>query len=101
MKMTDNEIKNDTCETDDARIRNCWSEVEEALSSVGIVVEPSGENSTGVKMIDKDGQSVTLPLNYNIFPTREGWVCPVCGRGVAPDMTYCPCQCEEKGWEVT
>ena len=21
-----------------------------------------------------------------------GWICPVCGRGVAPDVGVCPCQ---------
>lgn len=29
-------------------------------------------------------------------PTSKGWVCPVCGRGIAPWMTYCPF-CPEKG----
>lgn len=23
--------------------------------------------------------------------TKEGWVCPVCGRGVAPGVKVCPC----------
>jgi hypothetical protein len=25
---------------------------------------------------------------------REGWVCPLCGRGVAPDVKVCPCVSE-------
>jgi len=34
--------------------------------------------------------------NYQItFPTlNTGWVCPVCGRGVRPNLTSCPCHCE-------
>lgn len=26
------------------------------------------------------------------FGKQEGWICPVCGRGVAPWVNYCPCQ---------
>lgn len=26
------------------------------------------------------------------FDKKEGWVCPVCGRGVAPWVDYCPCK---------
>ena len=26
------------------------------------------------------------------FGKQEGWICPVCGRGVAPWVDYCPCQ---------
>jgi hypothetical protein len=26
------------------------------------------------------------------FGKQEGWICPVCGRGVAPHMNWCPCQ---------
>ena len=22
----------------------------------------------------------------------KGWICPICGRGVAPNVTVCPCQ---------
>ena len=29
---------------------------------------------------------------------QEGWICPVCGRGVAPWMNYCPCQSD---WKIT
>lgn len=23
---------------------------------------------------------------------QKGWICPVCGRGLAPWVDYCPCQ---------
>ena len=30
------------------------------------------------------------------FGKQEGWICPVCGRGVAPWMNVCPCQSDFK-----
>ena len=43
---------------------------------------------------------VYRPSNCDIpmpksFGKQEGWVCPVCGRGVAPWVDYCPCQGSE------
>jgi hypothetical protein len=40
---------------------------------------------------------VNRPSNCDIpmpqgFGKQEGWICPVCGRGVAPHMNWCPCQ---------
>ena len=32
-----------------------------------------------------------MPLPHG-FGKQEGWICPVCGRGVAPWVDYCPCQ---------
>jgi predicted amidophosphoribosyltransferase len=29
------------------------------------------------------------------FGKQEGWICPVCGRGLAPWVDYCPCQGSE------
>ena len=26
------------------------------------------------------------------FGEQKGWICPACGRGVAPWASYCPCQ---------
>ena len=28
---------------------------------------------------------------------KYGWICPVCGRGIAPTEKICPCK-GEKGW---
>lgn len=30
------------------------------------------------------------------FGEQKGWICPVCGRGVAPWVDYCPCQSDRK-----
>lgn len=35
-----------------------------------------------------------IPLPQG-FGKQEGWICPVCGRGVAPWVDYCPCQGSE------
>lgn len=41
--------------------------------------------------------SADKPQNCDVSPIqnfdkKEGWVCPVCGRGVAPWVDYCPCK---------
>ena len=30
------------------------------------------------------------------FGKQEGWICPVCGRGVSPWMDFCPCKSDLK-----
>lgn len=30
------------------------------------------------------------------FGEQRGWICPVCGRGVAPWTSFCPCQSDMK-----
>ena len=34
------------------------------------------------------------------IPQMRGWVCPVCGRGLSPYTSVCPCN-NGKGWEIT
>lgn len=34
------------------------------------------------------------------FP-NYGWVCPVCGRGLSPYTSVCPCKGFDPGWKVT
>ena len=29
------------------------------------------------------------------FGEEKGWICPVCGRGLAPWVSFCPCQTSE------
>lgn len=36
-------------------------------------------------------QNCDMPLSQDLGK-KEGWICPVCGRGVAPWVDYCPCQ---------
>lgn len=33
-------------------------------------------------------------------PKMVGWICPVCGRGLSPFTSVCPCK-GWKGWEIT
>jgi predicted amidophosphoribosyltransferase len=40
---------------------------------------------------------VNRPSNCDIpipqgFGKQEGWICPVCGRGLSPWTSFCPCQ---------
>ncbi len=34
-------------------------------------------------------------------PKMTGWICPICGRGLSPYTSVCPCKVIGKGWEVT
>ena len=27
----------------------------------------------------------------------KGWICPICGHGVSPDVPVCPCKDEKNG----
>jgi hypothetical protein len=45
--------------------------------------------------------SVYRPSEWKSFPhegfgEQKGWICPVCGRGVAPWTSFCPCQSDFK-----
>ena len=33
-------------------------------------------------------------------PKMVGWICPVCGRGLSPFTSVCPCK-DWKGWDIT
>ena len=33
-------------------------------------------------------------------PKMVGWICPVCGRGLSPFTSVCPCN-GGKGWDIT
>ena len=44
---------------------------------------------------------VFRPSNCDIptpqgFGKQEGWICPVCGRGLSPWTSFCPCQSDFK-----
>lgn len=36
-----------------------------------------------------------MPLPQG-FGKQEGWICPVCGRGLSPWTSFCPCQSDFK-----
>lgn len=38
-----------------------------------------------------------IPMPHG-FGEQKGWICPVCGRGLAPWVNYCPCQGD---WKIT
>lgn len=46
---------------------------------------------------------VNRPSNCDIpmpqgFGEQRGWICPVCGRGLSPWTSFCPCQSD---WKIT
>ena len=52
------------------------------------------EERPNLSLTDLD-PSKWLAMNTHTepFPRGEvGWICPVCGRGLAPSMSYCPCK---------
>lgn len=44
-------------------------------------------------MTDNSPSNCDMPLPS--FGKQEGWICPVCGRGLAPWTSFCPCQGSE------
>ena len=47
---------------------------------------------------------VYRPSNCDIpmpqgFGEQKGWICPVCGRGLSPWTSFCPCR--DNGLEIT
>ena len=38
-----------------------------------------------------DDSSNKTTGNYQPPRGEMGWICPVCGRGLAPSTSYCPC----------
>lgn len=60
-----------------------------------------GKNGT-VLGDDKNDQTTAGPSKPETInpPKMTGWICPVCGRGLSPWTSACPCK-GGKGWEVT
>ena len=44
------------------------------------------------------GRLSNCDMPFPSFGKQEGWICPVCGRGVSPWVDYCPCQSD---WKIT
>ena len=70
----------------------CWNCGKEMVNTVGGCYHCP---TCGVGVDDGVFRTVT---SVNDIPTpqgfgkQEGWICPVCGRGVAPWMDVCPCR---------
>ena len=48
-----------------------------------------------------DGLQSTTPSSQSRTYGRTGWICPVCGRGLSPFTTVCPCRTDFTRYEVT
>ena len=51
-----------------------------------------------MQQITQTGESKSETVNP---PKMVGWICPICGRGLSPFTSVCPCKEIGKGWEVT
>lgn len=54
------------------------------------------QNTTSSKAYVDNNSTTAAPSLQSIYnPPRYrgevGWICPVCGRGLAPSTSYCPC----------
>ncbi len=50
-----------------------------------------------------EGKSITVKYPYTpnfLLYGNYGWICPLCGRGVSPSVSICPCNCQAINWEV-
>ena len=45
----------------------------------------------GTKTADSTSKTFNLGGQHSVAGTY-GWICPICGRGVAPDQKYCGCR---------
>lgn len=67
------------------------------------MVSTTGGNYYCTKCGASINDLVYRPHNYDVpMPQgfqQQGWICPVCGRGVSPWVDYCPCAV--KGDQIT
>ena len=61
--------------------------------------KPTFDFESGKKVIEHLKQMPSAQPEQQI-PQMRGRVCPVCGRGLSPYTSVCPCN-NGKGWEIT
>ena len=67
------------------------------------MVSPTGGNYYCPSCNMAVNDLVYRPSNCDIpmpqgFGEQKGWICPVCGRGLAPWISFCPCR---RDFEIT
>lgn len=67
---------------------------------------PASEHSTWWKSMreptEEERESVDEYIQkIQTSNSLKGWICPVCGRGLSPYISVCPCKGFNPGWKVT
>jgi hypothetical protein len=58
---------------------------------------PNGGFIKGQEPYCTCNQGVPYTISFPDTYKQIGWICPVCGRGVNPNLSSCPCQTEPHG----
>lgn len=83
-------------EFDDWCSSNCIDELIVTFEKVRGKYKMYDEQNIGTTQ-SSETESVTTNL-----PKMIGWICPICGRGLSPYTTACPCKGWLEGkWKVT
>lgn len=92
-------LKQEPCE--DCISRQAAIECLEHLSACDEpFVEIGTDDETFIRKYEAITEISDLPSAQPETPMQIGWICPVCGRGLSPLTSVCPCN-NGKGWEIT
>jgi hypothetical protein len=74
--------------------------VDDAVEAISML--PSAQPRQTCEYWDSESNFCALcrPSAQPETPMQIGWICPVCGRGLSPLTSVCPCN-NGKGWEIT